>query len=71
MVTALLENIDHFSGTEQKGPAVLQRKHYAVKPNLYIDLTSFIRHFPLVVPISAFCSRPVLVFLGFYLPHLV
>ena len=37
-------------------------KHHAVKPNLYTDIISL-----LVIPIPAFLSRPIPVFLKFYL----
>ena len=51
-----------------KGSNNVTKKHHAVKSNPYIDMITFIRHFPLIVSVPAFRFRSVPVFLEFYLP---
>jgi len=51
-----------------KGPSNVGKKHHAVKSNLFINMMTFVKHFPLGVPITTFRFRPVPVFLEFYVP---
>ena len=62
-VTALLECFEHFSGRIQQYCKELLC--YKAQPVYSHD--DLIKQFPLVVPVSAFHSRPVPIFLEFYL----
>ena len=66
-LTALLECFNHLA--EEFNNAA--KKHCAIKSNLYNGMMTFIRNFLLSNPISAFRSRPVPVFLEFYLATLL
>jgi len=51
-----------------EGSNNVTKKHHAIEYNVHVDIITVIWHFLLVVPIPAFCFRPINVFLEFYLP---